>query len=126
MRYYILSLFVIGNLSLTTPIQAGEIISWVDQKGVTHFATTPPNGQTSVEEVHIPPTNKADVPTRALSKSVQAALSAVERNRSPATRSDVVIKGPPKKVLLPAARPSSKLSNRSYRSRSRGSSRPRT
>lgn len=124
MRHYILSFLVIGYLSLATPVQAGEIISWVDQKGVTHFSNTPPIGQTTVEEVHIGPTNKADVPTTALSSSLQASLAAFKQNQSSETRSDVVIKGPPKKVLTPAARPTSKRSNRRYRSR--GSSRPRT
>ena len=115
MRYYIFSLFVIGYLSVATPVQADKIMRWVDQNGVTHFGDTPPKSQTSVEEVHVQPTNRADVPTKALSPGLRKAFAAIEENKSSETRSDVVISGPPKKVLAPAARPSSKRSNRSYR-----------
>ena len=114
MRYYIFTLFVIGYLSLATPVQAEKIMRWVDQKGVTHFADTPPIGETSVEEVHVQPTNQAQVQPKVMSTSLRKAFAAVEQNKSSETRSDVVIKGPPKKVLTPAARPSSKSSNRSY------------
>ena len=114
MRYYIFSLFVIGYLSLATPAHAEKIMRWVDQNGVTHFATTPPNSQASVEEVHLPATNRADAPTVALDPSLRNAFAAIEQNKSTATRSDVVVKGAPKRVLKPAARPSSKRSNRRY------------
>ena len=121
MRYYLLSLFVIGYLSVATPVQAEKVMRWVDQDGITHFGNTPPVGQTNVEEVHVQPTNKADVPTRKISSSLQAAFAAVQQNKkTSATRpSNVVIEGPPQKELTPLARPSSKRSNRSYRSRSR-------
>lgn len=119
MRNYIFSMFVIGYLSLATPVQADKIIRWVDQNGVTNFANTPPKGQTSVEEVHVRPTNKADVPTTELSASLHAGLSAIQYNQSSATRSAFVIKGPPKKVLTPMARPSSKRVDQRYRGRVR-------
>ena len=119
MRYYIFSLFLIGNLSLATPVQAEKIMRWVDQKGVTHFADTPPIHQTSVQEVHLRPTNLADVPTKALSTNLRKAFAAIEQNKSSETRSDIVIKGPPKRVLTPAVRPSAKRSNRSGRRRVR-------
>jgi len=114
-RYYIFSLFVIGYMGLATPVQANKIISWVDDNGVTHFADLHPKSQTSVEEVHVQPTNLADVPTNTLSPSIHQAFAAREENKNSATRSDIVIKGPPKKVLRPAARPSTKGSNRRYR-----------
>jgi len=116
-RYYIFALFVIGSLSLATPVQAEKIISWVDQKGVTHFSDTPPIGQTSVEEVHVQPTNQAQLQPKALSASLINAFAATKQNESSVTRSDVVIKGPPKKALTPAPRPSSRRTNRSYRAR---------
>ncbi len=119
MRYYIFSLFVIGYLSLATSVQAENILRWVDQKGVTHFADTPPITQASVEEVHLQTTNLADVPTKALSTGLRNAFAAIEQNKTSETRSDIVIKGPPKKVLTPAPRPSSKRSDRRYRSRAR-------
>ncbi len=119
MRCYIFSLFVIGYLSLATPVQAEKILRWLDQNGVTHYADNPPAGETSVEEVHIQPTNKVDVPTKVLSPSIQAAFAAIEQNRSSETRSGFVIKGPPKKVLTPMARPSSKRLNGRYRGRVR-------
>jgi len=118
-RYYISFLFVIGSLSLASPVQAEKIIRWVDSNGVTHFANTPPVGQTSVEEVQIQPTNKVDVPTKQLSNSLQAAFAALEQNKTSESRSDVVIKGPPKKELTPMARPSSKRADRRYRSNGR-------
>lgn len=114
MRYYIFSLFAIGYLSLATPVQADKILRWVDQKGVVHFSDNPPIGQTSVEEVQVQPTNRAEVQPKALSSSLRKAFAAVKENKGTETRSDVVIKGPPKKVITPAARPSSKRSNRSY------------
>jgi len=118
-RHYILPLILIGYLSLATPVQAENIMRWVDENGVTHFANTPPKGQTKVEEVHVQPTNKADVPTKALGSNLQAAFAAIQQNKSSETRSDVVLKGPPKKILTPMARPSSKRSTRRYGGRVR-------
>jgi len=114
-RYYIFSLFVFGYLSLGTPVQAEKIIRWVDQNGVTHFSNTPPIGQTSVEEVRLQPTNKADVPTKELSTGLQSAVSAIEQSRSSGTKSKFVIAGPPKKILTPAPRPSTKRKLGRYR-----------
>lgn len=119
MRLYIIAFIVIGSLSLATPVQAEKILRWVDQNGITHFADTPPARQASVEEVHVQATNLADVPTKTLSHSLDKAFAAIEQNKSSKTRSDVVIKGPPKKALTPAPRPSSKRSQRSYRATAR-------
>lgn len=114
-RHYIFSLFVISYLSLATPVQAEKIMRWVDENGVTHFANTPPIGQTNVEEVRVQPTNQADVPTKAIGTSLRKAFAAIEENKGSETRSDFVIQGPPKKILTPMVRPSSKRSNRGYR-----------
>lgn len=119
MRYYLFSVFVMGYLSLATPAQAEKIIRWVDHKGVTHFSDTPPTGKTSVEEVHLKPINKADVPTAALSPDLKAASAAIRQNKSPGTKSGIVIKGARKKTLTPMARPSSKRVDSRYRGRVR-------
>ena len=119
MRHYIISLFVIVCLGLAMPVQADKIIRWVDQNGVTHFSDKPPIGQMRVEEVRVQPTNRADVPTKVLSSSLRASFAAVEQNRSPETRSVFLIKGPPKRVLTPMARPFSKHLNGTNRGRGR-------
>ena len=107
MRHFILSFLVLGYVSVSLPVQAANIVRWVDQDGVTHFGNRAPTNQVGVEEVFVQPTNQADVPTSDLSESVANQVRASARNRSSGRRTSVVLEVP-KRVIKPTARPSSK------------------
>ena len=107
---FALSLITLATFSLTAPIQASNIVRWVDENGVTHFGNTAPPRQRGVAAVHLEPTNQADVPTSSLSDSVLNDIDASARNQISAQRSTVILKGPPEREITPNVRPTAKRS----------------